>query len=219
MSTSTSASSPSRDFSSISPRSATSHLSQSTITLASSPDGYGSKKSKFHEALEDVEAQHIPESAPPYYASDPSTHPHLTIGVPIDPSRGVTIVSEGRSSVVELDEGDAFTISTFSYYGQPSSPNSPASPTSTMVPHSPGLPLQSLPPPPRRFPRHSPSSSSVLTTVSMPSSNYIVPDHSEGPSGLQSSFALTAVPESERDGSRTLGVPVLPTIHRQASFS
>lgn len=131
-----------------------------------------------------------------------------------------------KSSLVSsnLDETDAFTISTFSYYGQPYSPTSPSSPTSTMPPSSPAFVPPSLPPPPRRFPRQSPSSSSVRTAVSNSSTHVSSPQihadevHPDASAQLSSPSLETL---HERGESSTLGVPggsILVTVHRQASF-
>lgn len=226
MSSSSTSSPSSQEFDSRSPHSAISHLSQSTVTLAPSPGGYSqSQKSKFEEAHKDIESQYPTDAAPPYYPTYPPTHPDISL--PIDPLRDSNSLTEGgkASLLSNLDESDAFTISTFSYYGQPSSPTSPISPISTMPPSSPTVVPQSLPPPPRRFPRQSPSSLSVRTTTSNMSSPVCPPQthtsdvHSNSPS--QPSLGLEALPERQDPSSRTLGVPggsILVTIQRQASL-
>jgi len=201
-STSTSSTfSPSSDFHSKSPQSLASHLSQSTITLAPSPMGYTHQKTKSEEAGEDAGTNYSRDTAPAYYE----------IGAPIDASRGNSVHEEHMPSLPEIDNSDTFTLSTFSYYGQPPSPIH-LSP-STLPPHSPSVMLQSLPPPPRRMPRHVSSSASVTSMSSFRSENPTVYTPS-----------IPGVPEdvgpTSYGPSRTLGVPggrIMVTIQRQAS--
>ncbi|KAF8960683.1 pheromone A receptor-domain-containing protein [Flammula alnicola] len=197
--------SPSHDYHAKSPQSMSSHLSQSTITLAASPDGSAHKKSKSAEAHEDAESHYTCETAPGYYAPYPTSYPD--IGVAIDATREATTVQHRdtrRPSLPELDTSDTFTISTFSYYGQPSSPSgtTPPSPApSTFPPHTPTYVPQSLPPPPRRGPRHAGSNGSVSAASIVPG----VPED-VGPASYE-----------ER---RILGIPgggIMVTIQRQAS--
>ncbi|KAH9476601.1 Pheromone B beta 1 receptor [Psilocybe cubensis] len=204
------------------PHSAFSHLSQSTITLAPSPGPTSfTHKSKFEEATKDTE--YTPDAAPPYYASYPPTRTH--IAVPIDPLRDTRSIMEPRASLVSSapDETDTFTISTFSYYG--AQPASPSSPTSTiMVPSSPAVVPHSLPPPPRRFPRQAPSSSSVRTAVSNAAPREEADEAQYDASPRPSSLVLCPPsPDGldERQEIGTLGVPggsILVTVHRQASL-
>ena len=179
-----------------------SHLSQSTITLTQSPVGYTHQKLKSEEAGEDAPTNYTRDTAPAYYE----------IGAPIDISRGNSVHEGHRLSLPEVDNSDTFTLSTFSYYGQPSSPVH-LSP-STLPPHSPGVIPQSLPPPPRRMPRHMPSSGSVTSMSSF---------RSENPTAYTPT--IPGVPEdvgpTPYEASRTLGVPggrIMVTIQRQASM-
>jgi len=116
---------------------------------------------------------------PSYYepSSPTSTHPTL-IGQPIDPKRN------DHLPLPDIDESDAFTISSFSYYESSapsatrplsiSTTNAPTGTAFVVVPPTPPHPpsphftshQHSLPPPPRKQPRAIGSISSLLSTAS-----------------------------------------------------
>ncbi|KAF5329526.1 hypothetical protein D9619_009306 [Psilocybe cf. subviscida] len=147
-------SSPSDAFHSKSANSVSSHISQSTITLAPSPgSAFEFKKPKSDE---------ISEAAPDYYASYPWTtpQPRTLIGQPIRPwdtpaAKESPLPDLPADAHANPDDSfatassiadETFTISTFSYYenvgsmsmgmgmGMPPRSRTPVSPTSTCVP-------------------------------------------------------------------------------------
>lgn len=115
----------------------------------------------------------VTEPAPAYYLTD--THNHQ-IGVritrrPMSPPPFNTVVEAApKTSLSVPDSCETFSLSTFSYYGgsvsQPLEPP-PISPSlSTFAPEPPLLmEPESLPPPPRRGPRHAGSSGSVWSAM------------------------------------------------------
>jgi hypothetical protein len=144
--------------------------SQSTVTLAThGPGAWKASKS------DEVKGDRLPSY---YESSSPtsSTHPTL-ISQYIDAKRKIT----DRLPLPEIDESDAFTISSFSYY-ESSLPSANARPQSVSAapasgttiapltpPHPPSPrfvpPQHSLTPPPRKQPRAIGSLSSLLSTA------------------------------------------------------
>lgn len=161
---------------------------------------------------------------PSYYepSSPTSTHPTL-IGQPIDTKRNAA----DHLPLPDIDESDAFTISSFSYYESslPSATRPPSTSTTNASafvvlpptpPHPPSphftSPQHSLPPPPRKQPRAIGSVSSLLSTAtsifsypnvngsearSPPSSALDVPEDVGPASYTQSEGILHELPERD----------------------
>jgi len=186
------------------PKSPTSIISQSTITIIGQHESLEpgawkrSKSLEFSTAAAAAETQGFP--LPTYYEStivngrsgtcSPTSSTHRTlIGQLIDPKRGEREKSQqdhrhhGTTlGLPDIDESDAFTIDSFSYYEDPVAPNtsrlsyptpstitksvaSSAAPPTPPHPPSPrfAFPQHSLPPPPvRKQPRAVGSLSSLL---------------------------------------------------------
>ena len=131
---------------------------------------HNSKKAEWLRSQEVPQSQYIPEPSPSY--RPPETPYQQSIAIPIvsrrispPPLPPIAVVPKG-SSLPDLEGSDTFTLSTFSYYGgtMPSAMEGPLrSPALSMLAPEPPVEIEpvSLPPPPRRRPRHMGSNGSV----------------------------------------------------------